>query len=79
MGKPVIEIGSITYAMKGQNILARHGIHSSVERIYRSQNINGCGYGIYVSDDAKTAEHILRQAGIPVLGYANGGLKHDLP
>ena len=68
MGKPMIVVGSVTYAMKGRDILARYGIRSSVERIYRSMNGHGCGYGIYVPQRTDEAERILRQAGIPVSG-----------
>lgn len=68
MGKPMIVVGSVTYAMKGRDILARYGIHSSVERIYRSTNGHGCGYSIYVPQRTDEAERILRQAGISVSG-----------
>lgn len=68
MGKPIIVVGSVTYAMKGRDLLARYGIRSSVERIYRSTNGRGCGYSIYVPQRTDEAERILRQAGIPVTG-----------
>ena len=63
MGKPMIVVGSITYA-----ILLRHGIQCSIERIYHSAD-NGCGYSIYVflPQRANEAEQILRQSGIPVV------------
>jgi hypothetical protein len=62
----MIVIGSITYAMKGQNLLTHRGIRSSVERIYRSTGSHGCGYGLYVPNRTDEAERILRQAGIPI-------------
>ena len=33
MGKPLIVVSSVTYAMKGRDILFRHGIRGYVERI----------------------------------------------
>lgn len=66
MGKPMIVIGSITYAMKGQELLTRNGIRSSVERIYRNMGGRGCGYGLLVQNRADDAEKILKQADIPV-------------
>lgn len=66
MGKPMIVIGSVTYAMKGQRLLAHYGIHSSVERIYHSSDGRGCGYGLYVPSRTDDAERLLRQSGIPV-------------
>jgi hypothetical protein len=73
VGKPVIVIGSVTYAMKGRSILARYGIRSSVERIYRSTNVRGCGYGIYAPQRTDEAERILRREGIPVSGRTTRG------
>ena len=66
VGKPMIVIGSVTYAMKGQKLLAHYGIRSSVERIYRSSADHGCGYGLFVAQRTDEAEQILRQGGIPV-------------
>lgn len=66
MGKPMIVIGSITYAMKGQEVLEHSGIRSSVERIYRNTGGRGCGYGLLVENRTDEAQRILEQAGIPV-------------
>ena len=66
MGRPMIVIGSITFAMKGQELLARNGIRSSVERIYRNSGGRGCGYGLLVPGRTDEAVVILQGAGIPV-------------
>lgn len=66
MGRPMIVIGSITFAMKGQGLLARSGIQSSVERIYRNSGGRGCGYGLLVPRRTDEAVAILEHAGIPV-------------
>ena len=55
MGKPVILLSSVTYAMKGRELLYRQGIRSSVERIPPSGR-TGCGYGLYVPHGADEAE-----------------------
>ncbi len=68
MGKPLIVVGSVTFAMKGRNLLEKRGIRCSIERIPRSSDNNGCGYGIYVPGNTDTAEHVLRMGGIQVLG-----------
>ena len=67
MGKSMIMLSSITYAMKSRDILFKNGIKSYVERTPRSANA-GCGYSIYVPDKADEAERILVGAGIKVLG-----------
>jgi hypothetical protein len=75
MSKPVILVSSITYAMKGRDILQKHGIKSSVERTPRTSENTGCGYSIYVSSNADEAELILRQYGIKILGRAERDAK----
>ena len=67
MAKPVIQVSSVTYAMKSRDLLFRHGIRAYVERSTRSSKA-GCGYSLYVPENTDTAEEILRKAGIRVLG-----------
>ncbi|HIS50641.1 MAG TPA: DUF3343 domain-containing protein [Candidatus Gallacutalibacter pullistercoris] len=67
MEKPVIQVSSVTYAMRGRELLFRHGIRSYVERSTRSSRA-GCGYNLYVPENADQAEKILRQANIKILG-----------
>ena len=61
MGKPLIVVSSVTYAMKG-----RDRIRGYVERIPKTGD-TGCGYGIYVPQGADAAERILRENHIRVL------------
>ena len=67
MEKPVIQVSSVTYALKSRDLLFRHGIRAYVERSTRSSKA-GCGYSLYVPENTDTAEEILRKAGIRVLG-----------
>ncbi|WP_255575743.1 DUF3343 domain-containing protein [Caproiciproducens faecalis] len=69
MGKPMILISSITYAMKSRDILFSYGIKAYVER-KSGGNTAGCGYSIYVPDRTDEAERILRDAGVKILGRA---------
>jgi len=73
VSRPIIVVGPITYAMKGKNLLARHGINCRVERVSLSSAKNGCGFGIFVPYRTDEAERILRQAGIPVSGRSEWG------
>jgi hypothetical protein len=66
--KQLIIVGSVTYAMKGREILFNHGIRAYIERLPRTPDTPGCGYGIYVPERADEAEQILREADIHVLG-----------
>lgn len=67
MGKPIIMLSSITYAMKSRDILFQYGIQSYVERTSRSTSV-GCGYSIYVPNRTDEAEEILVGLGIKVYG-----------
>lgn len=66
MGKPLLVVSSVTYAMKGRELLFRHGIRGYVERIPKTQE-TGCGYGIYVPQGADAAERILMENHVRVL------------
>ena len=67
MGKPVIQVSSVTYAMKSRELLFRYGIKAYVERSTRSSRA-GCGYSLYVPERTDEAEQILRKANIRILG-----------
>jgi hypothetical protein len=73
VGKPLIVIGPITYAIKGRDLLARNGIRSAVERTPRSADSCGCGYSIYVPYQTDLAERILIQNRIKVSGRSERG------
>ena len=73
VGKPLIVVGSVTFAIKGRDLLARSGIRSSVERTPRSSGFEGCGYSIYVPDRTDEAERILIRNGIRISGRAERG------
>ena len=58
MGKPLIMVSSITYAMKSKEILSRRGFKVYVERVPHTSEAVGCGYGVYVP----------QRSGIRILG-----------
>ena len=60
-------VGSITYAMKGRDLLIQNGLRATVERIPHVGGGAGCGYGINVPDGLAEAESLLEEAGIRVL------------
>ena len=67
MEKPVIQVSSVTYAIKSRDLLFRYGIRAYVERSTRSSRA-GCGYGLYVPANTDRAAQLLRLALIRVLG-----------
>ncbi|MCI9273111.1 MAG: DUF3343 domain-containing protein [Clostridiales bacterium] len=68
MGKPLILVSSITYAMKGRDLLSKQGISAYLERVPHIEALGGCGYGLNVPRHTDEAEELLQQAGIRVLG-----------
>lgn len=73
MEKPLIMMSSVTNAMRGREILKRHGIPSEIGRTPRGSARQGCGYSLNVGKNADEAERILRENGIRVLGRAERG------
>ena len=72
MGKPLMIAGSVTYAMKGRDLLRRHGIEAYVERVPHSLGM-GCGYGIFVKRRSGDASALLREVGL--VGRGGGGVR----
>ncbi len=63
--KKIIAVSSVTYAMKGAELLAKNKIKRRVSRLSPNKTKKGCTYGISVSaDDVENAVRILRLGGI---------------
>lgn len=62
-----LAVGTVTYAAKGKDILARNGIKSSIKRIQKASASLGCGYALVIEGNASSATRILNQAGIRIL------------
>lgn len=63
MKNTIIATGTVTYAIKGRDLLKRAGFSA---RIARDFGGSGCGYGISVQGDAHKALELLYKAGIKV-------------
>ena len=66
MRKIMIVTPSVTYALKGRDILRRQGFSARVERRNR-QNGGGCGYGIVTDGDVSKVERALRGASVKII------------
>lgn len=71
MGKQLIMLTSITYAMKGRAILLNAGIPADIERTPKRSGEYSCGYSLYVPRKTDEAEQVLKNNGIMVLGRAD--------
>ena len=66
MKKYVITTGTVTYAIKGRDLLRKNGYNVKIERIASGKSA-GCGYSIILTGDIEGAEELLRQSGIKFL------------
>ncbi len=66
MGKYMIVTGTITYAIRGRDILRKHGYHANIEKTKSNLN-HGCGYSISVSGNIEEIKGILISASIKIL------------
>lgn len=73
MSKKGIKVGSVTYAMKGRDLLQRNGYKAYLTRNPHPQEDEGCGYVIYVNNIDKRCFDILKRNGIKVTGTVNLG------
>ncbi len=71
VSKQYIVVGSVTYAMRGRDVLSGNAISSRVEKISDSR-LGGCGYALYVPDDFEKAVKLLKENGIKIKGTLRG-------
>ncbi len=73
MSQERILVSSITYAIKGRDLLRSMGYKAYIERS-KGQLEHGCGYSIYVTHDTEGAKRILEKHHIKMLPYGGGEL-----
>ncbi len=66
MKRYIIATGTVTYAIKGRDILRKKGFKVKIERTTGKATL-GCGYAIILDGDIKEAEKLLRENGIKIL------------
>ena len=68
MERPLIMMTSVTYAMRGRELLQRYGISAEVRRTPKNTRRQGCGYSLYVPSKTDEAEQLLKKNGIKIIG-----------
>lgn len=71
MKKALFILSSITYAMKGRDLLNSKGIKSEIKRAPKNKALSGCGYGLLIHERVDEAAEILEEAQIKVLEIKN--------
>ncbi len=67
MKRYIITTGTVTYAIKGRDLLRQKGFNVKIERITSGKGSAGCGYSIILTGELNDAEKILRAAGVKIL------------
>lgn len=70
MNGNLIITGTITYAIRGRDILRKAGYKASIERNLKTNKRYGCGYGIAAFGDVNEIVRILNENSIKVLDVA---------
>lgn len=66
MGKYSFATGTVTYAIRGRDMLKNEGIRAYIERSTDKDRI-GCGYSIIAIGKGETILNILQKNGIKIL------------
>lgn len=66
MKRYLIQVGTVTYAIKGRDLLRRKGFKADIER-KNSDKTYGCGYAISIVNDLQDAIRILKDNGVKIL------------
>ncbi len=67
MKKFVIATGTLTQAIKGRDLLKKHGYAAEIERMKHGSENYGCGYAIVTGPSINEIEMLLREKNIRIL------------
>ncbi len=73
MSKKGIKVGSVTYAMKGRDLLQKNGYKAYLTRNPHPENDEGCGYVIYVNNPDGKCFEVLKRNNIKIKGMVDLG------
>ncbi len=75
MIKKGIKVGSVTFAMKGRDLLIKNGYKAYLARNPHPDSGEGCGYVIYVNNMDSRCLKILHSGGVKTYGVVDLGEK----
>ena len=71
MKRYVITVGTVTYAIKGRDILRKKGFNAKVEKNSSLKNKNGCSYSIILEGgNLNNALKVLGDTGVKALAVS---------
>lgn len=66
MQRHIVSVGSITYAIKGRDLLRKQGIKAYIERKTNTNGNAGCGYVIVTEGNRQKIYNSLKNSGIKI-------------
>ena len=63
----IISVSSITYAIKGRDLLRKQGFKAYIERKTNMNGSVGCGYVIVTEGNRQKINNVLKNSGIKIL------------
>lgn len=74
MEKVAVKVGSISYALKGKDLLLKGGF-----RVYMTRDLNpnkgeGCGYSLCIEGNPTEAYKLLKKNGIRIYGVSKSAI-----
>ena len=66
MKRYLIGTGTVTYAIKGRDLLRKKGYKVNIER-KTGENSRGCGYALVFEGDILEARRLLGESGVKIL------------
>ena len=67
MQRHIISVSSITYAIKGRDLLRKQGFRAYIERKTNSNGNTGCGYVIVADGNRQKISDALMNSGVKIL------------
>lgn len=67
MQRHIISVTSITYAIKGRDVLRKQGIKAYVEKKINANGNAGCGYVIVAEGNKSKITHTLMNSNIQII------------
>lgn len=71
MEKATLKVGSVTYAAKGKDLLARNGFKVFLTRDTNPARGEGCGYLLCIEGSVSRAVSLLKKNGVKVYGVVS--------
>ncbi len=67
MQRHIISVSSITYAIKGRDLLRKQGFRAYIERKTNANGNTGCGYVIIADGNREKITNALMNSGVKIL------------